>query len=193
MSILLGLPIPYANIGGIVPSLLGLDGVQETAAALALNAAQVWRYFSVYSSTANKLPNLPELEERLQEAIHVYKQALAHSKNGDDSNLYYKACGLFKIFLLEASELGHRVWTRFDTVGMFLGGTIILVALVLVLASLYMGAATLYLHIEQGADESSSSPVEVASENSLSTLDPTNLPLPSEMVDHGERIDFANT
>jgi hypothetical protein len=110
-----------------------------------LNAAQVWRYFTVYSSTANKLPNLPELEERLQEAIHVYKQALAHPNAGDDSNIYYKACGLFKIFLLEASELGHRVWTRFDTVGMFLGGAIILVTLLLSLALLYMGAATLYL------------------------------------------------
>jgi phosphatidylinositol glycan class O len=145
ISILLGLPIPYANIGGIAPSLLGLDGIQETAAALALNAAQVWRYFTVYSSTANKLPDLPELEERLQEAIRVYKQALAHPKAGDDSNLYYKACGLFKIFLLEASELGHRVWTRFDTVGMTLAGVIILVALILCLASLYMGAASLYL------------------------------------------------
>ena len=145
ISILLGLPIPYANIGGIAPSLLGLDGIQETAAALALNAAQVWRYFTVYSSTANKLPNLLELEERLQDAIHVYKQALAHPKAGDDSNLYYKACGLFKLFLLEASELGHRVWTRFDTVGMTLAGAIMLVALILCLASLYMGAATLYL------------------------------------------------
>ena len=126
ISILLGLPIPYANIGGIVPSLIGSEGVNETAAALALNAAQVWRYFTVYSETANKLPNLSELQLHLDKAVQVYKQALAQQKNqAYDSNAFYKACGLFKTFLLEASELGHAVWTRFDTFGMMMGGSIL--------------------------------------------------------------------
>ena len=62
ISVLVGLPIPYANLGGIVPSLIGSEGVNETAAALALNAAQLWRYFTVYSETANKLPNLSDLQ-----------------------------------------------------------------------------------------------------------------------------------
>ena len=136
ISILLGLPIPYANLGGIAPSLLGLETIRETAAALALNAAQVWRYFTVYSETANKLPNLPELQDRLNDAIAVYKEALAHT-DADDSNAFYKACGLFKVFLVEASELGHRVWTRFDTVGMVGGGFIVFVTLMIWIMSLF--------------------------------------------------------
>jgi hypothetical protein len=142
ISVLLGLPIPYANIGGIVPSLLGLEGVRETAAALALNAAQVWRYFTVYSETANKLPNLPQLEEQLNQAIYVYKEALGQN-DADDSNAFYKACGLFKVFLLEASELGHRVWTRFDTTGMILGCVVIFIALAASIASLFFEASSL--------------------------------------------------
>ena len=148
ISVLLGLPIPYANIGGIAPSLLGLGNIRETASALALNAAQVWRYFSVYSSTANKLPNLPELEERLKDAVTAYKEALAHlqektnNSDDEDSNAFYTACGLFKIFLVEASELGHSVWTRFDTFGMIMGSTIVFVALVASIASLYFEVAS---------------------------------------------------
>lgn len=144
VSILLGLPIPFANLGGIVPSLLGFEGVRETAAALALNAAQVWRYFTVYSTTANKLPNLPELEERLKDAITAYKEALSHPDAGD-SNSFYKACGLFKIFLVEASELGHRVWTRFDSIGMISGGAVLFLALVVSLLSLFFRSTTIHL------------------------------------------------
>ena len=72
ISILLGLPIPYANLGGIAPTLLGYEGIRDTAAALALNAAQVWRYFDIYSRTANMLPRLPELKEQLDEAVDAY-------------------------------------------------------------------------------------------------------------------------
>lgn len=137
ISILLGLPIPYQNIGGIVPSLLSSNDIRDIAAALALNAAQVWRYFTVYSETANKLPNLNELEEQLNEAVSVYKEALEHNEDAKDSDAFYKACGLFKIFLVEASDLGHRVWTRFDTIGMISGGMILLLAVTLSVYSLY--------------------------------------------------------
>eukprot|EP00536_Pseudo-nitzschia_multiseries_P007401 jgi/Psemu1/195627/e_gw1.175.80.1 len=138
ISVLLGLPIPYANLGGVVPSLIGSKAVSETAAALALNAAQVWRYFTVYSETANKLPNLPELHTQLKEAVGAYKQALSEQKEeADDSNAFYKACGLFKTFLAEATELGHAVWTRFDTVGMIVGGSILFFVLLMSVVSLF--------------------------------------------------------
>ncbi|KAG7360226.1 type I phosphodiesterase / nucleotide pyrophosphatase [Nitzschia inconspicua] len=141
ISILLGLPIPYANLGGVVPSLLGFKSVAKTAAALALNAAQVWRYFTVYSETANQLPNLPELKEQLQEAVVIYKEALSH--HNDDSTAFYKACGLFKIFLVDAADLGHKVWTRFDTFGMICGGSVLFFTLVFWAASVYYSAGSI--------------------------------------------------
>eukprot|EP00592_Proboscia_alata_P014596 CAMPEP_0194397614 /NCGR_PEP_ID=MMETSP0174-20130528/125643_1 /TAXON_ID=216777 /ORGANISM="Proboscia alata, Strain PI-D3" /LENGTH=1105 /DNA_ID=CAMNT_0039193813 /DNA_START=222 /DNA_END=3537 /DNA_ORIENTATION=- len=158
LSILLGLPIPYANIGGIVPSLLppshliggnpkkdhandsegninGSNDNQEipaVAAALALNAAQVWRYLSTYSDEANALPvgDMTALREILGSAATVYRSALSHP-DANDSNEYRKACGLFKIFLNEAVTMGKRVWTRFDTFGMACGiGIVVLSALI---------------------------------------------------------------
>ena len=144
ISILLGLPIPYANLGGIAPTLLGYESVKETTAALALNAAQVWRYFTMYSSTANKLPRLPDLKEQLDEAINVYKEALSHPE-AVDSNAFFKASGLFKVFLVEAAELGHQVWTRFDTPGMIMGATVVFTTLLVWILSMYMAASTVRL------------------------------------------------
>lgn len=129
IALLLGLPIPYANLGSLVPSLALLETAPQTATALALNAAQVWRYFTMYSSTANQLPGMEELEERLQQAVAVWKDALAHP-DGEDSAVYLKACSLFKMFLSEALELGQRVWTRFDTRGMAMGSVILGIGIV---------------------------------------------------------------
>ncbi|KAL3941048.1 MAG: hypothetical protein SGBAC_004530 [Bacillariaceae sp.] len=150
ISILLGLPIPYQNLGGIVPSLLASNDIRETAAALALNAAQVWRYFTIYSQTANRLPNLPELEEQLKDAVSTYREALQDNEDGKDSNAFYKACGLFKLFLVEASELGHRVWTRFDTMGMAGGGLVLgSVVLASLLSLLPLNKSFLVAQMEQ--------------------------------------------
>jgi phosphatidylinositol glycan class O len=146
ISFLLGIPIPYANLGSLVPSLLPNMTAAHTATALALNAAQVWRYFTVYSKTAQQLPNLPDLQERLRAAVHVFQEALAITSNSDvdttytnmehDATLFHKAAALFKIFLLDATELGKRVWTRFDHVGMIVGGTILFMAFIMTTWSL---------------------------------------------------------
>ena len=109
ISLLLGLPIPFANLGGVVPGLLpplhyhSKETVVEApyvATALALNAAQVWHYLHTYSSTANKLPDsaIAELQEMLEKASTRFKEALGH-KDSFDSLAYREACGLFKYFL----------------------------------------------------------------------------------------------
>ncbi len=111
MSFLLGLPIPFANLGGVIPGLLpplhyhSEDTIVEApyiATALALNAAQVWNYLDTYSSTANKLPEnaLSELKELFENASSRFKEAL-RQHDGLDSNAYREACGLFKYFLAQ--------------------------------------------------------------------------------------------
>jgi phosphatidylinositol glycan class O len=90
ISMLLGLPIPYANIGGLVPELLpgsriasSSSSTPHAAVALALNAAQVWTYFNDYSKKSRDLPmdQLKELKDLLDSATAVYKDALAQAKN----------------------------------------------------------------------------------------------------------------
>ncbi|KAI2508543.1 type I phosphodiesterase / nucleotide pyrophosphatase [Fragilaria crotonensis] len=121
VSLALGIPIPYANIGGLVPSLLPGVADQNTTLALALNAGQVWRYLTEYSSQANRLP-LKELSILLQDAVKSYEEALA--SNGLAAP-FSAASIKFKTFLDEATLLGKRVWTRFDSSGMVLGGILI--------------------------------------------------------------------
>ena len=131
VALALGIPIPYASLGGLVPSLLpGVTG-QNATLALALNAAQVWRYLTEYSSKVNRLP-IKDLEVLLNDAVRKYKEALVSA----DENLvaFADASSKFKMFLDHATELGKRVWTRFDVPGMITGGTIIGIIL---LASLF--------------------------------------------------------
>eukprot|EP00571_Detonula_confervacea_P008056 CAMPEP_0172316548 /NCGR_PEP_ID=MMETSP1058-20130122/28643_1 /TAXON_ID=83371 /ORGANISM="Detonula confervacea, Strain CCMP 353" /LENGTH=1098 /DNA_ID=CAMNT_0013030883 /DNA_START=107 /DNA_END=3400 /DNA_ORIENTATION=- len=167
ISFLMGLPVPYANIGGLVPDLLPMprtrthnnDHEQSSAAAstsssstphiataLALNAAQVWNYLHTYSQTSNDLPmdRLRDLKELLDSAALVYRDAISQSqrlytkekeeggegeKEGEeeqqqhffDSTAYRQACGLFKLFLAESTDLGKQVWTQFNDRGMMIG------------------------------------------------------------------------
>jgi phosphatidylinositol glycan class O len=135
ISLLLGLPIPFANIGSLVPSLLPLRTSRSTAAptaqiatALALNAAQVWEYFTTY---ALPLQAMTELRALLDSAIAKHKSASLQpaSKGSEDSMDYRQACALYKVFLTEATKLGKRLWTTFDVAGMVYGIMIILFSL----------------------------------------------------------------
>jgi len=107
-------------------------GTPGTTAALALNAAQVWNYLQTYSSTVSKFPQetIASLESSLNKAATKYKDALQQD-GGYDSIAYREACGLFKYFLSQAIDLGKQAWTRFDTVGMVFGISMLLVALLL--------------------------------------------------------------
>ena len=92
-----------------------------------MNAAQVWRYFTVYSETANRLPGLPPLQEELNIAVSVFRKAILQSEESPDNDVdkFVQASILFKNFLQESLALGQRVWTRFDTFGM-VGGISVL-------------------------------------------------------------------
>lgn len=128
LSIMLGIPIPYANLGSLVPSLIPSQSIAAITTALALNAAQVWRYFTFYSNTANKLPGLPELESKLAMGIKMFEDAL--HQDDPEADEYFQAATLFKFYLREALELGQRVWTRFDDTGMTIGIIIITIGLI---------------------------------------------------------------
>lgn len=144
ISLLLGLPIPYANIGGLITAILPMpsgkkdemtasSSTPHIATALALNAAQVWTYLFTYSQTSRDLPRvrLLELKELLDSAATLFRSAILQSQkekqNERQNNSYHdaiefrQACGLFKIFLAESTGLGKQVWTQFNETGMMIG------------------------------------------------------------------------
>lgn len=120
LSFLLGLPIPYANLGSFSPSLVPQDSIQQTATALALNSAQVWQYFNYYSEKVNRLPDLDQLEAGLKGAAEVMRDTYNLDEH-DRSDGLLQASILFKLFLAKALDLGQRVWTKFDDMGMIIG------------------------------------------------------------------------
>ena len=150
ISFLLGLPVPYANIGGLVPDLLPSplsnyanqqkSNSAHIATALALNAAQVWNYLHTYSQISRDLPldRLNELKELLDSASFIYRDAIIQSQkhtkdinneeNFFDSTAYRQACGMFKTFLSESTDMGKQVWTQFNERGMMIGIAILVVA-----------------------------------------------------------------
>jgi GPI ethanolamine phosphate transferase 3 subunit O len=125
IALAMGIPIPFSNLGGLVPSLIPGLSTQNATLALALNAGQVWRYLSKYSANANRLP-LHDVEITLKDAVQTYKEALESDNN---LVLYSLASSKFKAFLNEATELGKRVWTRFNVVGMIIGSILIFVVI----------------------------------------------------------------
>ena len=141
LSLLLGLPIPYANLGSLVPSLLPFANRDTMGSyvttALALNAAQVWRYLTTYSRTAQTLPNLAVLETHLHTAVSVFQKAMdrvgaiEEGDPEDPTDGLEQAAALFKHFLMQALDLGQRVWTRFHIWGMVGGVAVLTVAFLL--------------------------------------------------------------
>ncbi|KAL7553916.1 hypothetical protein ACHAWF_017267 [Thalassiosira exigua] len=99
ISFLLGLPVPYANIGGVVPDLLppprfdegddrrSRSATPHAATALALNAAQVWEYLSNYAKRSRDLPRdrLEELRGLLDGAAATLREAVARSREATES------------------------------------------------------------------------------------------------------------
>jgi GPI ethanolamine phosphate transferase 3 subunit O len=152
LSFLLGIPIPFANLGRVVPSLLPMPPKQEranqegesaatpsasahTAVAMALNAGQVWRYLNTYRQTfGGQLQGLePKLLSHLQRAVTLLEDAIltlsTKEENGDAA--WMQASEAFKDFLGRALELGQQAWTQFDIPGMVAGIAILAAAIVM--------------------------------------------------------------
>jgi len=145
ISLLLGLPIPFSNLGGIVPSLIPpinistyehnmlTSEIPYAAMSFALNAAQVWQYLITYSSISHSLPprELSELKSIVNEATTHFLEGVSKGPSEWDELAYRKACRSYKYFLTEATKLGQQVWTRFDMNGMIVGIMLISLSLVL--------------------------------------------------------------
>ncbi|TYZ57599.1 hypothetical protein PybrP1_003939 [[Pythium] brassicae (nom. inval.)] len=136
LTLLSGLPIPFGNLGSVIPQLFFTagdsagDGDGRLAAfrnlnqALALNVEQVRRYLLRYSR-ASKLPEreFDTLERIYREVAQLKAELQAASENddadsGDEEALHAKLATLQQAFLREALALGRSIWTQFDLCNM---------------------------------------------------------------------------
>ncbi|WPH04038.1 Hypothetical protein R9X50_00692200 [Acrodontium crateriforme] len=132
LALLLGLPIPFNNLGKPIEEafLQGSKGWQQLALATRLTSAQIHRYQGEYAK-ARKLDesNTAATASLWQAAGEVWQKSLSLSKS-DAKNVYQA----FMAYQVENLRICKNLWARFDLVGMGMGiallvGTFIIVAM----------------------------------------------------------------
>jgi len=162
ISYLLGIPIPFSNLGTVAVDILPLPPsalaaldekisskgdlsgdvtkllrIEHSVTALAINSAQVWNYFQKYSLVSPLFlskQNNEKLTLMLNKATESFSTAIRNSihDNGNEQNCfveYERAYHRFSDFLSTATDVGRQAWSEFNIFGMFLGISIICLAL----------------------------------------------------------------
>ncbi|NXA42023.1 PIGO transferase, partial [Eudromia elegans] len=137
VALLLGVPIPYSNIGEVMAELFSGDGDSVSAALQQLsvyhvNAKQVDRFLRSYSLVAQDLPveQLQHLQEIFSSAMEEHAQLLAHMREAKLVSPEMEArlrnlLGRFQHYLREARAVCARTWARFHPLRMVAGCALI--------------------------------------------------------------------
>eukprot|EP01083_Nonionella_stella_P139860 427560_1 len=131
ISLLLGLPIPFGNLGAAIPELFtfsqgggdddeDIQRLRTLTRALKVNAAQVVRYLESYSSKTPSFPGgeVAELRESLDELVKLGDRL--ETLRGDADAIRSQAARLHRL-LREARALAVRQWATFRFRPMYLG------------------------------------------------------------------------
>ncbi|KAM9262953.1 GPI ethanolamine phosphate transferase 3 isoform 4-T4 [Morus bassanus] len=137
VALLLGVPIPYSNIGEVMAELFSGDGDAVSAALQQLsvyhiNAKQVDRFLHSYSLVAQDLPaeQLQHLQELFSSAVEEHIRLLAQVQGATlvppelESRLG-TLIGRFQLYLREARAVCTQSWARFRPLRMMGGCTLI--------------------------------------------------------------------
>lgn len=153
IALLSGLPIPFGNLGSIIPQLFffpsssteaendSVSAFETLNQAFALNVAQVRTYLLTYSS-ASKLPEaeFEHLEARyskIQDLTQRYKaQHVALTTDNERLKQQNELAEAQQEYLRQALALGRSIWTQFDLVSMAWGLLLLLWSLVIMLVDL---------------------------------------------------------
>ncbi|KAH7097941.1 hypothetical protein BKA62DRAFT_714996 [Auriculariales sp. MPI-PUGE-AT-0066] len=120
LSLLLGLPIPFNNLGTIIPELFG--SAPRLSAALSINADQIWRYLTAYRNSASGA----ELEGVWDELQASWNAA----QTGTGAQVLKAKYEFMRLALAKCREL----WAQFNVVLMGMGLVLIALGTILGLA-----------------------------------------------------------
>ncbi|CAH1253896.1 PIGO [Branchiostoma lanceolatum] len=147
LSLLLGLPIPFSNLGMVIPELFltfstknqtnnppgytdwakNITGVE----ALRINAYQIKKYLDVYARLGEDLPKdvVSKLQKQLAEVDNAYQTAIDGETSIDDTFAALKRAkeGYIK-YISEVKEMCRKVWAKFDMVSMVCGISVLCLA-----------------------------------------------------------------
>ncbi|KAL8204124.1 UNVERIFIED_CONTAM: hypothetical protein K2H54_068252 [Gekko kuhli] len=127
LALLLGLPIPYNNIGEVMGELFAVEGDAAASglaqlAAYSINARQVNRFLHSYSLAAQDLPaeKLQRLQEQFSSTVEDYERLLARAGPPLLPEVE-RLRSRFRRYLREARAVCAETWARFQPACMVAG------------------------------------------------------------------------
>ncbi|KAJ1738800.1 mannose-ethanolamine phosphotransferase gpi13 [Coemansia sp. RSA 1821] len=143
LSLSLGLPIPFNNLGTVIPEMFAADDDGRTEwgllYALRLNAAQMLRYIEKYVSNSRSHGFADEalrLWRIMYERAEVGYRELADSKN---ASLEEKVAAEYLVFMRLVLSSLRQMWAQFDLM-LILAGLLTLLLSIAALVILYIQA-----------------------------------------------------
>ncbi|WFD36252.1 mannose-ethanolamine phosphotransferase gpi13 [Malassezia cuniculi] len=134
LSLLLGTPVPFNNLGAVIPELLCSDMSKpdnRLLRALRINARQVRTYIGEYTKAAADLKSHEvELDLRWEAALFADAHfAKAVHEGGDIREASLDAAAAYLVYIRTALDRANSVWAQFDYVRMALGIAVLVGAL----------------------------------------------------------------
>lgn len=137
LSLLLGLPIPYSNLGRIIPNLFSTlpktnnNSLVHLSRAYVANCLQVWRYLKHYSNLSNDLPyeELHALQIIMSNISSLIRGSSISDTVSRESIL--QLIRLSGVFLQKSEELCRSIWARFQVSNIILGLSVLIFTTIL--------------------------------------------------------------
>lgn len=119
LSLLLGQPIPFNNLGSVIPE--AFESSALLLRALRINALQIHKYFDEYAKVSNDLqPFQDELRSAWHEALR--KDAhLANASRGEKDKMTVDTAQAYLYFNRLALIKSRSVWAKFEGVKIIIG------------------------------------------------------------------------
>lgn len=124
LSHILGLPVPYSNLGMLVLEAIPVLSWRAALTSLLQNARQISNYIHKYPS-ANQFP-----EERLKHLQETFEDLDSESANAFNFEQFIKSVHKLRKYMAELRTLCEEIWVQFDPQAMVKG--LILTSIVLV-------------------------------------------------------------
>ncbi|XP_052279184.1 GPI ethanolamine phosphate transferase 3-like isoform X2 [Dreissena polymorpha] len=143
VSLLLGLPIPFSNLGSVITDLFAycswskeshIKEVYHIVEALRVNANQMNNYITHYMRTSSDLPShkiailqakLTTAENRLQRLV---TDMFIHNKEENAHEVLHDLEKEYRNFMFQMKEICREIWAKFDHGSMGFGIMFLIVA-----------------------------------------------------------------
>ncbi|KAF8925086.1 hypothetical protein EDD21DRAFT_367183 [Dissophora ornata] len=136
LSLLLGLPIPFNNLGSVIPELFlsakkPEQAIRDLLRAMRLNAAQVSTYFASYMdlNPTSDIALAMQMEfGALFDHAEMFMKEIGQDRRQQSTENLVQALRLYSDYLRTSLSSCKRIWAHFDVPLMAAGGGILLVS-----------------------------------------------------------------